>query len=480
MLSVSIIIPAKNEEGNIKRLLQDIRDALLPYKPELKYEVVVVDDSTDKTAAIARHMGARVIKGRGLGLAQAVLDGIDQTISDCIIVMDADGQHSPLILPKVVEQLKFHDLVVMTKHTKEASAEMSWWRKLQSNLAVWLTGVLIPVPVSDPMTGFFGIRRKCLDGIPRGEYIKVDHEKIKKKAEDIEASLPENWRELDEATQIEWYLQNGYATKLMGLEAIGFKIGLELFAKAKWVSHAEVPMEFLKREHGMSKGTRHALQKHLWHLFKNSLNYDVELPKGSEEYLAFYEGTEYQKKWKQAIAYLLRDITQDIGSKRILDVGCGSSPNLNYMVADEKIGIDINEKALEYMWLHSDGKSEFYPGSVLSIPLPDSSFDTVCCIEVLEHLYANEIDNALSEIARVLKPEGHAILATPNYGNIMWHVVEHAQQIIQKGAWTSDHHTKLSRSKLGELCQSHELKEVRYDSVMHNMDMVITYEKIGG
>ena len=412
MPSVSIILPSKNEEGNIGNLLKQI----IPYG----YEVVVVDDSTDKTAEIAESLGARVIKGRGLGLAQAVLDGIDQTDSDCIIVMDADGQHSPSVLPQIVEQLGYHDLVVMTKHTKEASADMSLWRKMQSNLAVWLTHVLIPVPVSDPMTGFFGIRRKCLEGIPRGEFIKIDHDKIYKKRDDVEANIPENWESLDEATRTEWYLQNGYATKIIGLEAIGFKIGLELFTKAKWVSHAEIPITFLKREAGMSKGTRHSLQTHLWHLFKNSLNYEVELPQGSEEYHYFYEGNGWQSKWKQDIAKVLREVSYSIKPQRTLDCGCGSSPNINHLYGD-RVGIDINEKAIEFMKSHSD--AEFREGSVLDIPFPEQSFELVTCIEVLEHLYEKDVDKALSELVRVLKPNGHVILATPNYGSILWNVV---------------------------------------------------------
>ncbi len=48
------------------------------------------------------------------------------------------------------------------------------------------------------MTGFFGIRRKCLDGIPRGEHIEVDYDKAK------EASLPENWESMDEQMREEF------------------------------------------------------------------------------------------------------------------------------------------------------------------------------------------------------------------------------------------------------------------------------------
>lgn len=475
MPDLSVIVPTRNESANIKNLIKGIWDALVPYKPELRYEVVVVDDSTDNTAEIARSFGAKVIKGRRLGLAQAVLDGIDQTDKEFIIVMDADGQHPTSLLPKVVEQLKYHDLVVMTKHTKEATADMSWWRKLQSNMAVWLTHVMIPVPVSDPMAGFFGIRRRCFSDIPRGEYVRIDYEKLKKKADDLEASLPEGWDGMDDKIKTEWYLQNGYATKIIGLEAIGFKIGLELFTKAKWVSHMEIPMAFLKREAGMSKGTRHSLQKHLWHLFKNSLNYEVELPKGSEEYYYFYEANGWQKNWKQDIAKVLNKISYDLKPERTLDVGCGSSPNINYLYGD-RIGIDINEKAIEFIKGYSS--AQFQIGNVMDIPFSNDSFDMVVCVEVLEHLYPKEVEKAMSELARVLKPKGHAILATPNYKSVLWNIIETAQRLVQKGHWTSDHHTKFNRKSLGKLCKRFSLEEISYNGIQKNMDMVVTYQKI--
>ena len=430
MRKTSLIIPTRNESGNIKKLLE----LVLPYG----YEVVIADDSDDDTPIIAKKMGAKVVKGRRLGLAQAVLDGIDATESDNIIVFDSDLQHPPALLPDVVEQLKYHDLVVVSKHTAGAMDELSWWRRLQSNLAVWSTKFLVPAPVSDPMSGFFGIRRKCLEGIPRGEYEKD-------------------------------------GAKMIGLEAIGFKIGLEFFAKARWVSHAEIPMAFAKREEGMSKGTRNSLQKHLVRLYKNSLNYEVELPKGSEEYFAFYEGTEWQKQWKQGIAAILERITVELNPHSLLDIGCGSSPNINHMMAEQKVGMDINEDALKYMFTHSD--SSFFYGSVLDIQALQGEFDVVACIEVLEHLQSDEVDTAMKEITRVLKSGGHAILATPNYSSKLWNLVENAQKLFQKGAWTSDHYTKFNRKTLGELCERYGMHELFYDSVMNDMDMVITYHK---
>lgn len=417
---VNVIIPTRNEPA-IDKLIPRI----LPYG----YEVVVVDDSDDDTADKAIKAGARVIKGRRKGLAQAVIDGINQTDSEFIVVCDGDGQHPPDLIPTVVEKLKRYDLVVVTKHKQGATDKLSASRKLQSFLGVLAARKLIPAPVSDPMSGFFGVRRKCLDGVE--------------------------------------------------LEGIGFKICLEIVVKGKWVSHYEIPMEFGIREAGMSKGTRQSLQKHLMKLFRWHLENKVILPKGSEEYYNFYEGTELQKAWKQEIALRLQRITKDIyaknGAMKVLDCGAGSSPNINYIYGTEKIGMDIRNEAIKFVREHSS--AVFVEGSVLAIPFETGMFDIVMCIEVLEHLYPKQIEKAMFEISRVVKCGGHVILATPNYTNPLWVILENAQKVLQPGEWTGEHHTKFNHKSLSELCRQYQLHEVRYDGVMANMDMVITYHK---
>lgn len=417
-----VLVPSRNEAGNISELVRQVSMNLHGYD----YELVFVDDSTDITPQIIETMGCRVIHGRHLGLAQAVIDGINGTDSDYIVVMDADLQHPPELLPKVVDKLDRFDLVVVTKHGKGADDKLSASRKLQSYLGVLAANKLIPAPVSDPMSGFFGVRRKCLEGVE--------------------------------------------------LEGIGFKIGLEIIVKGKWASHYELPMKFGERKAGASKGTAHSLQTHLWHLFNWHLEHQIELPKGSEEYHDFYEGNDWHKDWKQSIAVVLQDITKFSGSQRVLDVGAGSSPNINYMVAKGKIGMDIRPEPLVFMRQHSD--ATFVQGSVLKIPYPEAFFDTVTCIEVLEHLYPHQVQIAMEELTRVLQPEGFLVLATPNYSSLLWNVIENAQKVVQRGRWTSDHHTKFNRKSLRDLCESYGLEEARYDGIQYDMDMVGTYRKV--
>jgi len=124
--------------------------------------------------------------------------------------------------------------------------------------------------------------------------------------------------------------------------------------------------------------------------------------------------------------------------------------------------------------------AEYKYGSVLDIPFADNTFDMVSCIELIEHMHGNDAEKAVSELSRVLQSGGYAIIATPNYDSKLWNIIERAQLIIQPGQWTSDHYTHFNRSTLNELCGKYGLKEIRYNGIQKNMDMVITYQKTGG
>jgi SAM-dependent methyltransferase len=88
---------------------------------------------------------------------------------------------------------------------------------------------------------------------------------------------------------------------------------------------------------------------------------------------------------------------------RLLDIGCGSKPYKEFFGADEHIGID---------WANSlHNLNAELLGSAEALPFADHTFDTVLCTEVIEHLKHPAL--AVSEMARVLKPDGHLILTAP-------------------------------------------------------------------
>ena len=89
--TISIVIPAYNEEGGIRATLEAVRAATPPGVEEI---IVVDDGSSDRTAAIASEAGVRVVRhpnNRGYGAS--LKTGIREATGDFVLTMDADGQH---------------------------------------------------------------------------------------------------------------------------------------------------------------------------------------------------------------------------------------------------------------------------------------------------------------------------------------------------------------------------------------------------
>lgn len=183
---------------------------------DVAYEVIVVDDASgDGIEEIVAGISAedprvRLVVRRGeRGLAGAVLRGWAETDAPHLAVMDADLQHPPELLPKLWAEIEAGaDLAVGSRYATGGS--LRGWkpsRHLISRVAVWMTA---PVQRSgmrarDPMSGFFMVRRSCIHGID--------------------------------------------------LQKTGFKILLEILARAEIRSVVEVPFTFGRRHAGASKAS---------------------------------------------------------------------------------------------------------------------------------------------------------------------------------------------------------------------------------
>ncbi|MEV0941000.1 MULTISPECIES: glycosyltransferase family 2 protein [Micromonospora] len=159
---VLIIIPALNESGSIADVVGEVRGEL----PGV--DVLVVDDgSTDRTAAVAAAAGARVAKlPYNLGVGGAMRLGYRYARDndyDVAIQIDADGQHDPRYVPKLVDLLDDNDLVIGARFAGEGDYSVRGPRRWAM---VMLSGVLSRVAktkLTDTTSGFRAANRRVIE-----------------------------------------------------------------------------------------------------------------------------------------------------------------------------------------------------------------------------------------------------------------------------------------------------------------------------
>ncbi|HUO99408.1 MAG TPA: glycosyltransferase family 2 protein [Rhizomicrobium sp.] len=182
---LSVVIPTFNERGNIAELIRRL-DLTLAGVP---WEAIFVDDnSPDGTADAVKTIArsdprVRCIRRVGRrGLAGACIEGILSSSAPFVAVMDADLQHDETVLPQMLAKLQSddYDLVAATRYVEGGSAEsFSASRSKISRLATKITQRVLGTSLSDPMSGFFMMRRASFDAVapklsPAGFKILLD------------------------------------------------------------------------------------------------------------------------------------------------------------------------------------------------------------------------------------------------------------------------------------------------------------------
>jgi len=157
------IVPALNEEGNVGRVIAEIR----AFDPGL--DVVVIDDgSFDGTAAVAHEAGAHVLRlPFNLGIGGAVQTGFRYAFEhgyDVAVRVDGDGQHDPSQLGLILEPVLAGeaDIVVGSRFAGSGGYRSSRSRRAGIRLLAWVVSALVRQRVTDTTSGFQALNR---DGI---------------------------------------------------------------------------------------------------------------------------------------------------------------------------------------------------------------------------------------------------------------------------------------------------------------------------
>ncbi|MEX0270340.1 glycosyltransferase [Leptolyngbyaceae cyanobacterium UHCC 1019] len=225
----SLIIPTFNERDSIEKMvaqLSQILDEVLPND----YELLIVDDnSPDRTWEYAQHLTDQypnlqvMRRQQERGLSTAVIRGWQAARGEVVGVIDADLQHPPEVLLKLLEKIdRGADLAVASRHV-EGGGVSSWsaTRRILSRGAQLLGLMILPrvlSSVSDPMSGYFLVKRQAIAEIP--------------------------------------------------LNPVGYKILLEVIGRGNIRQIAEVGYVFQEREVGESKVTWRQYKDYLHHLVR--------------------------------------------------------------------------------------------------------------------------------------------------------------------------------------------------------------------
>ncbi len=167
-VEIAIVVPTFNERDNVLKLKELLTETLKGRTWEL---VFVDDDSRDGTydvlaAEAQRDPRVRVIRRIGRrGLATAVIEGILSTTAPMVAVMDADLQHDERVLPDMIARLQSGaELVVGSRYTEGGGlGDWNAQRRFISQFATRISRLVVKADLTDPMSGFFLIRREAFE-----------------------------------------------------------------------------------------------------------------------------------------------------------------------------------------------------------------------------------------------------------------------------------------------------------------------------
>lgn len=164
-MRLAIIIPAYNEEKTITQVISGIPKKI---KGVSLVKIIVVDDgSYDQTGKLAKKAGATVLMhviNQGVGAATITgLEAAKNINADIVITLDADGQHDPQEIAKIVNLIlkKKYDVVIGTRLINRRN--MSLYKSVGNFIMNWLTFALYNLWVKDSQSGFKGFSKKALE-----------------------------------------------------------------------------------------------------------------------------------------------------------------------------------------------------------------------------------------------------------------------------------------------------------------------------
>ncbi len=153
---------------------------------------------------------------------------------------------------------------------------------------------------------------------------------------------------------------------------------------------------------------------------------------GNYHYRAFTEGFVVQRFWHRQKFTLIKKTAPPQPGARALDVGCGSGVVADFLAQQGAIvdAVDCNEEAIQFARRQFPRENlDFHLGFANEMTFPDGTFHHVYCMEVIEHMAAQQAADLLNHLRRLMTPDGRLLVTTPNYLSL-WPVIEFAMDVF--------------------------------------------------
>lgn len=413
-MDLTIIIPTFNEKENIEGLIPEVVEIVSGLTED--FEIIVVDaGSTDGTQEAVLRQNVRFINQRIPGYGGALKEGFKVANGSYIITLDADYSHKPLYIKNLWEYRNEAELIIASRYVKGGKAQMPFFRKILSILLNRGYTWILQMPYRDISSGFRIYNRKIFE-------------------------------EID-------------------LVANGFSMLEELLVKVHcngW-RILESPFEYSPRKAGRSNAKLIKFAYSFLITLLNMWRLRNSIFAADYDFGAFYSRILPQRLWQRKRYKVIMDFLD--GKDHILDIGCGSSKIIKDL--PEAIGVDINHKALRYL---SNGNHRVVEADLSNLPFKSSSFKTVICSEVIEHLSKEKF--RLDELEHVLEKDGVLILGTPDYNRESWCIVEWFYRKLMPWGYADQHISHYTFPELKTLLEKRDWQVINWRYV-YGMEMII-------
>ena len=169
MKTVTIVIPCYNEEASLPHLHQALLQ-LMENQPQYQWQVLFVnDDSKDHTLDVIKQLHRQdsrfgyVALSRNFGKKAALLAGFDHSRGDCVVIMDADLQHPPAVIPQMLNEWEAGFEDVYARRTDRGKEP--WLRRKLTLLYYGLLQKVSDIDILQNVGDFRLLDRKCIDAL---------------------------------------------------------------------------------------------------------------------------------------------------------------------------------------------------------------------------------------------------------------------------------------------------------------------------